>query len=476
MKPFSNPRDTLRGLDADQAAIIVCSAADVSVMVDAEGAVLDVGFSADELPADFAADWIGRRFADTITTETRDKVRQILEEAASSRQSRWRHIDHVLASGAELAMLYRGVALGSGRGTLLLGRDQSSAVRLQQRLVDAQQSLERDYSRLRHVETRYRLLFQIASDPVLVVDAASQRVLEANPAATAHFGGDGGRVVGTAFPQGFDTASTRAVEAMLAGVRTTGRPDEITAGAAEGDARFVVSAALFRQEATALFLVRLTAGAASVVAANPIDARVVQAINAAPDAFALTTNEGRIVHVNAAFVDLTQLASTDQALGETLERWVGRSSVDLNVMFANLRERGNVKLFATELRGEHGVTTDVEISAAALDEAGKSAFGFVIRNVGRRLQHPPAGSRALPHSVDQLTELVGRVSLKDVVRETTDMIERLYIEAALSLTGNNRASAAELLGLSRQSLYVKLHRYGLRDGDGDDDGREGNPA
>jgi len=41
------------------------------------------------------------------------------------------------------------------------------------------------------------------------------------------------------------------------------------------------------------------------------------------------------------------------------------------------------------------------------------------------------------------------------------VIERLCIEAALELTGDNRASAAEMLGLSRQSLYVKLHRYGI---------------
>ena len=41
------------------------------------------------------------------------------------------------------------------------------------------------------------------------------------------------------------------------------------------------------------------------------------------------------------------------------------------------------------------------------------------------------------------------------------MIERLCIEAALELTGDNRASAAEVLGLSRQSLYSKLHRHGL---------------
>jgi DNA-binding NtrC family response regulator len=43
------------------------------------------------------------------------------------------------------------------------------------------------------------------------------------------------------------------------------------------------------------------------------------------------------------------------------------------------------------------------------------------------------------------------------------VIERLCIEAALELTNDNRATAAEMLGLSRQSLYVKLRRYGLGD-------------
>ena len=37
----------------------------------------------------------------------------------------------------------------------------------------------------------------------------------------------------------------------------------------------------------------------------------------------------------------------------------------------------------------------------------------------------------------------------------------MCIEAALELTGNNRAAAAGLLSLSRQSLYVKLRKFGL---------------
>ncbi|NBX58237.1 MAG: transcriptional regulator PpsR, partial [Gammaproteobacteria bacterium] len=108
------------------------------------------------------------------------------------------------------------------------------------------------------------------------------------------------------------------------------------------------------------------------------------------------------------------------------------------------------------------------ISAVAINESAEACLGFSIRNVDRRRPSEARPGRELPRSVEQLTELVGRVSLKELVRETTDVIERLCIEAALELTRDNRASAAEMLGLSRQSLYVKLRRYGLGDLDGHD--------
>jgi transcriptional regulator PpsR len=121
-----------------------------------------------------------------------------------------------------------------------------------------------------------------------------------------------------------------------------------------------------------------------------------------------------------------------------------------------------VRLFTTTLRGEYGSTAEVELSAVSVANGEQPCIGLLIRNVERRVTTPRSG-RELPRSVEQLTELVGRVPLKDIVRETTHVIERLCIEAALELTGDNRASAAEVLGLSRQSLYVKLRRYGLGD-------------
>jgi DNA-binding NtrC family response regulator len=86
---------------------------------------------------------------------------------------------------------------------------------------------------------------------------------------------------------------------------------------------------------------------------------------------------------------------------------------------------------------------------------------MTLRRVTRRPDTIIDGRRALPRSVEQLTELVGRVPLKELVREATDMIERLSIQAALELTDDSRSSAAELLGLSRQGFYSKLRRHGV---------------
>jgi transcriptional regulator PpsR len=153
-----------------------------------------------------------------------------------------------------------------------------------------------------------------------------------------------------------------------------------------------------------------------------------------------------------------------------LDRWLGRSDVDMRVVIANLRQHGSVHLFSTVLRGELGAMIDVEVSAISQLDGDEMSFGFVIRNVGRRLVSTSASDQStLTRSPEQLKDLIGRIPLKDIVRDTTDVIERLSIEAALELTGDNRAAAAEMLGLSRQSLYVKLRRFGLADATGEND-------
>jgi transcriptional regulator PpsR len=323
-------------------------------------------------------------------------------------------------------------------------------------------AMERDYARLRFAETRYRLLFQTSSEPVLMIDATSLKVVEANPSATALLESGSKRGLGRPFIEMFAAASRPKVQAFLGELRGGARSDDVPAELVEGARQVTVSASMFRQETQTLLLVRLTPVALERSrASREEEALFSDFIHAVPDGFVLTDASGRIIAANAAFADMVQVPSEDQTRGAMLERWFGRRGVDFDVLIANLRQHGKVRLFATALNGDGGGTVDVEISAVTIGQGKATSFGFCIRNIGRRLAPPSRPNQDLPHSAAQLTELIGRVPLKDLVRETTDVIEKLCIEAALELTGDNRASAAEMLGLSRQSLYVKLRRFGF---------------
>lgn len=460
VRAFDSAKTTLADLDATTVEKIVATATDIALIIDGKGVVRDVASGDEGLAATWLATWLGKPWIDTVTVESRPKVQAMLTDPADERR---RHVNHALPHHPDLPVLYSAVRLGGTDNILALGHDLRPMASLQQRVVTAQQSMERDYSRLRHVETRYRLLFQVTSEAVLVVDASSYRIVEANPAASQLLGETAKRIVGRTFFDGFDPATLVDIRTLLAGVQTSGRAENVRARLAEGQRELLVFASLFRQESASLFLVRLLplGGDADNVAVAK--SRLLELVESAPDGFVVTGLDGRILTANAAFLDLAQLATDEQARGESLERWLGRPGVDLNVLIANLRQHGTVRLFATTLRGEYGAAAEIEVSAVAMAAGDQPCYGFTIRNVGRRLPPESRLGTELPRSVEQLTELVGRVPLKDLVRETTDVIERLCIEAALELTGDNRASAAEILGLSRQSLYVKLRRYGLGD-------------
>ncbi len=481
MKAFRAPHDSFGTLDAETAATLVTTASDVALVMDRDGIIQDMAFHKADLSLELEGygRWFGRSWSETVSLDSQSKVASLLREAEKNVASGWRQLTHQTVQGRDVPILYAAVRLTGGDHIVALGRDLRAVAALQQRLVDAQMSMERDYARLRFAETRYRLLFQTSSEPVIILDGGTHRIVEANPSAARLFESGGAKRGGVGRPFGdmFDAASRSRVQAFLAELRSAGRAEDVEVMLAERAGSVLASAAVFRQEGSTLLLVRLApvrnapASPAPPAAVAHADERLGDFLRASPDGFVLVDASGRILSANAAFVDMIQLADEDRARGIALDPFFGRSGIDLDVLMANLRQHGSVRLFAASLRGEQGALLDVEVSGVALGQGKTATFGLTIRDVGRRLAAAaPRAGHELPHSAERLTELIGRVPLKDLVRETTDVIEKLCIEAALELTGDNRASAAEVLGLSRQSLYVKLRRFGFADAVTADDG------
>lgn len=466
VQQFKAPRKSLGDIDAEATATLIAAAADIALVIDREGIIRDVAFGSNDLALEGYSEWLGQSWLDTVTIESRSKIDMLLREAGKQAISKPRQLNHPSTRGtADVPVLYSVVQIGQEGRVVALGRDLRKMAALQQRLLDAQQSIEREYQRLRQAETRYRLLFHMASEAVLILDADSQKVMEANPAAGKLMGAAARQLIGRIFPEGLDKGSAQQVQAMLNTVRAAGRADDMPVLSVDGMREYLISASLFRQDNASYFLVRLSPlrgepGAATV---PKLKSKLLEVVEMLSDGFVVVNPAGEILTANRAFLDLVQLTSEEQVRGEHLERWFGRANVELDVVMNNLRANGSLRMFPTVLRGEFDAVVEVEVAAVSVPSGDMPCLGFTFRAASQSESVKPASAPHLPKSIAQLSELVGRVPLKDLVQETTDVIERMCIEAALELTGDNRASAAEMLGLSRQSLYVKLRRHGLGD-------------
>jgi transcriptional regulator PpsR len=247
-------------------------------------------------------------------------------------------------------------------------------------------------------------------------------------------------------------------------VRERGKAPGILLRLGEGRELWLARASLMASDLKAIFLLQLSPSGPVPSGYDTSEHIPFEDLaERAPDGFVVIDDQGGILRANRAFLDMVQMGSEASLLGEPLGRWLGRPGADLTVLLANVLRLGAVRLFSTTLHGELGSEIEVEISACGSSAANPSAIAVFLRDVGRRLS-PDGQKGGVGPLVDSLAKQIGKTTLRKLVDDTVELVERHYIEAALDLTGGNRTAAAELLGLSRQSLYVKLNRYGL-DGD-----------
>jgi transcriptional regulator PpsR len=415
--------------------------------------------------------WVGKNWLDVVTSESRPKIQALLQDANETSLSRFRQINVPSPGSADLPLLCATLKVGSTGQIIALARDLREISLLQQRLVDAQQAIERDYTRLRQLETRYRVLFEMASEAVIVLDANTFKVIEANPRAADLLGDSVKKLSGRLLMDYLTKGDRIQVQSLLSKVAYTSTVAELNTSILSGQEVYL-SAAPFRNENQSLILVTLKRSG-ELVDRHDSNAQslVIQALENAPDGFIVTNSAGKILTANQAFLRLIMSDKLEQILNEPLDRWLERSSVDLRVMLSNLHEKGSIKLFATSIRDSFGTLHPVEISAVSVPYP-HACLGFTIREVGSRIRSKIQPEESITRSSEELTQLVGRLPLKEIINETTDLIEQLCIKAALDLTRGNRVSASEMLGLSRQSLYIKLRKYDLSDQSKDSDTEE----
>ena len=451
--PESADLGLLSDCAAELAEAFVSLASDIALVIDDDGVVRSVAQSASAPIVAQAGAWVGRPWIDTVSGDTRRKVELMLNDLKSTGATRRREVNLRAGGDGHVPVAFSALRLGVGGPVLAVGRDLRAVSAIQQRFLDAQQELERGYWRARQAESRYRLLFQVATDAVLTVDAHSLRVIEANHAAASLLGA-GMALAGRVAPQLFDPAAQAMLYELLHNARRDGKPAELHARLPGLQATAAVSATPFRAGDGVRLLLRVRADPPPEPGIPDLNRTLALLVDSTRDGVVVTDSNGRVLVANPAFLSLVNAAAEDEVRGQALGEWVGRVDTDVSTLLAAAHAHGIAHLVRSSVRRSDGAHIDVDVAGALLAEGEQECFGFTLRECGARVE--PLSALAL--ALAALDERIGQVPFAQLMAQSGRLVEQRLLATALARTHGDKAAAAVLLGMTLEQLLQTLER------------------
>ena len=450
---------------ADQLSLVVEHATDISLTLTSGDVIQGVTVSAKKNSFGKLGHWAGRRIYDFLEDVSAEKLRAAFEKIKRSPGSVLADIElnHVDNASWEFPVLYTLVRLDTSGGYLMLGRDLRPVAEVQQKLVHAQLSLEKDYEINRQNETRFRVLLTKSRDPFILFNARGV-IFDYNSAAADLLGLDGGQVATSAISEVFENGGQEDLLDKI--IRHASSDAAVTVRTRSKKQTLEIHPTAFRSAGEITLLCRLESLDHGQPGAQALTQSLHDLYTHGCEGVVFTNASGVIQQANSEFLSLCDLPRAEDAKGKSLAEFLVRGGVDLKVLLEHTNRSGRLRIYSTQLKSPFGALTSVEISAVHFAERRDRVNAFVMRAAPQGDRAPGAGTS--DEALRDVMELVGSAPLKDLVASTADVVERMCIETAVQLTGNNRVAAAELLGLSRQGLYIKLRKYGLLHKNGED--------
>jgi transcriptional regulator PpsR len=405
------------------------------------------------------AGWEGKPVEELFSPESWHKLRQRLEESEASSTL---ELNHLGPTDYEFPVRYVLRRWDDSGRVLLLGRDQRPLAEVQQQLVQAHRAIGRDHEAQRELETRYRVLLEENQHPLLIISETTGRIIDLNSSAARLLGAARNDLLNAAVAQEFDGRRRGELLETLSKFASNEPGAFLDLTVRRTNQRVKISSKMFRASRDRLLLCRISLSESAQTQQSDRSAMLEGLYEKGVDAIVFLDGSGLIKGANEAFLNLTDSHSQSVVIDRAFSDFLARGAVDLKVLMDNVRRVGHLRHYRTRLNTDYMGEVAVELSATLIqDRGGKQVVGIVVRDsaVTDSIVWPTVSTDN--EGLRNVMRLVGYSTLRDIVNETTEIIEKMCIEAALEMSGNNRAAAAELLSLSRQSLYVKLRKFGI---------------
>ena len=445
-------------IEPDAMAEILSAVADLGLVVSPEGRIMGVLTNPNFEPS--LVDWPEALLQSKLTVESIPKLEARLKQFEDKNLNAAPvELNHkVDGSNVDIPVRYTFHMMSSDKNILMLGRDLRPIVDMQQQLVAAQVALERDYEAQRGHETKFRVLMQSVSDAIVFVSATTGTIIDCNFGAEKVFGRQRDALIGQLIGRSVEEMDTfdRIISAA-----SDGNDNSATLTMKHSKKRYAVSSTLFRFDDENGIMCRVIPQGAADGNMDALQENLSHFYETGVDAIIFASKDGDFLSANDAFLKIASVAQAQSLKGRSVSEFLSRGAVDLKVILENTARMGSIRMYSTKIKGEHGTERHVEISSSALGAGDEMVFALLIRDTNRMEVSKTAPNARTEVDMRSVIELIGSQSLKGIMSRTTDVVEKMCIETAVEMTSNNRVAAAEMLGLSRQSLYVKLRKYGL---------------
>ncbi len=446
---------------------IITEIADIGIAIDATGVVLSVLVNPNYDAFDKLDSLESKDIRTALTVESVSKFDErlatFLDNPANARPIELNHANTV--TRWEFPVRYSFHTIGPDDTILMLGRDLRPIADMQQQLVKAQMSLERDYEAQREFETRFRVLMENTSDAIVLVAMQSGKVTDSNSRAAALLGRSRDMLIGSNFSDAFEKRKRGDLLDRLSAHALEDTDADFPALVQHTSGPVNLHPTAFRVAGERLILCRITPVEPGESGHDQLGENLKGLYQRGPDAIVFTNVEGVVLSANDGFLHLLGSVHEAGVKGTSLADFLQRGSVDLKVMTENASRAGKMRMYETKIAGAYGSPRSVAAAVTAFQAGSETVFAFVMREAAQ--SEPMQIGDPAGDGMQSVMELVGSATLKDIVAETTNVVEKMCIETAIELTMNNRVAAAEMLGLSRQSLYVKLRKFGILSRDTD---------
>ncbi len=365
---------------------------DIALVVDAQGVITEVADGASG-PIAGCDQWVGRHWVDTVSPDSQAKVLSLLAEVAPCAQTALgRELLHPLPGQGVLPLAWSAIRLGPHGPVLAVGRDLRAVTALQQRFVEVQQEMERHYWRYRLVQSRSQRLYQVAHDAVMVLDAASLVVLQANAASAQWLQRPLSMLLHQPLTDSLPSGLLSPVLEVLVASRSSGRASHRRGVEAGASGRLELAAAPLTGEGRRHLILQvrqesLSTSAGTSESQTGVDealalSRMAEIVETLSDALLVTDADGGVLMANPAFLTLSGVADEALLRRQPLPALVGDPQGAWAALVAQVRRVGLVS--GAVLRAERsGLPAPLRwrVDAALLAEGEPVCIGWVMARV-----------------------------------------------------------------------------------------------